>query len=378
MSCAQSASAAGTASSSDAPATRRIASPKDSPPSPAARSMASKRSMQTAELPAIDFDPAAADQLQAVHPFEQRLDLGRAQALAVERELHVEIEQRVHPERGRRTGADDGSCLWSRRPAGLPVSRRAHHDPGRLELVMVLEQAPRVCRRPAQRVIDLARVDHLAQPVALLGGALHRQQQRQQLRFAPAIRVFRQRVLERQVLGLAVRRQARRVGRHERERRLRVLAVLRQVEVHASDQIPRRMARLEKLLQRLPGGRQFAAQSAVELSPQRDQDLPREVFRARHRRHVGNHRLERGGIGRTDRDGPVGGGRAQRGHVTRSKLAPPRERRGQDGADFRCAQVQQPVPGAGFEGRCDAIVKLGRQWGQRCVRLQSEMAVRGH
>ena len=40
--------------------------------------------------------------------------------------------------------------------------------------------------------------------------------------------------------------------------------------------------------------------------------------------------------------------------------------------------MQQAVPGAGFEGRCDAIVKLGRQWGQRCVRLQSEMAVRGH
>ena len=36
------------------------------------------------------------------------------------------------------------------------------------------------CGRPAQRVIDLAGVDHRLQPAALLGGALHRHQQRQQ------------------------------------------------------------------------------------------------------------------------------------------------------------------------------------------------------
>ena len=47
------------------------------------------------ELVAIHLYPAPANQLQAVGPFEQRPDISRTERLAIERDLHAEIEQRI-------------------------------------------------------------------------------------------------------------------------------------------------------------------------------------------------------------------------------------------------------------------------------------------
>ena len=60
-----------------------------------------------------------------------------------------------------------------------------------------------------------------------------------------------QRLRQRQMLRLAMRRQARGVGGEKGERRFRVLAIFRQIEMHPADQIPGRMTRLEKILQRV-------------------------------------------------------------------------------------------------------------------------------
>jgi hypothetical protein len=53
-----------------------------------------------------------------------------------------------------------------------------------------------------------------------------------------------------QVLRLRCRREARRAGGEEGDRRLVIVSVLRQIEMHTSNQIPRRMAKLEERLRR--------------------------------------------------------------------------------------------------------------------------------
>ena len=197
----------------------------------------------------IHLHPVAANQLQAIAARQQRAHLGGGKAFAVERHFHLKIEQRVLAEQRGRAGADPRR---DRGPGWLPArpgARRAHHDAGRSELGHVGEELPGVAARPAQGVINLALCHHLLQPGAFGRGALHRHQQRQQLRFAPAIRKFFERARQRQVLRLAVRRQASRVSGEKCERRVRVFAVLGQIEMHAPDLIPRRVARLEKFLQ---------------------------------------------------------------------------------------------------------------------------------
>ena len=106
------------------------------------------------------------------------------------------------------------------------------------------------CGRPAQRMKDLAGIDHRLQPGALLGGALDRHQQRQQALAVLRAGIFLQGLAERQMLRLGLRRQPRRVGRQERERGVLVLPVLGEIEMHASDQVPGGMPRLEEFLHR--------------------------------------------------------------------------------------------------------------------------------
>ena len=82
----------------------------------------------------------------------------------------------------------------------------------------------------------------------MLSGALDGHQQRQQ-----AFAVFRTGVLlqglaERQMLGLGRSRKSGRVGCKKREWGILVPPILREVEMHASNQVPGRMTALEKLL----------------------------------------------------------------------------------------------------------------------------------
>ena len=128
----------------------------------------------------------------------------------------------------------------------------------------VLQELQRLRRAPAQRVVDLARIDHGLQPGACLGRALHRHQQRQQALAVARAGVLLQRLAERQMLRLAFGRKPRRVGRQERERRLLVLAVLGEIEVHAADQVPGRMAALEELLHGEPGLGQLGIEGRVD------------------------------------------------------------------------------------------------------------------
>ena len=103
---------------------------------------------------------------------------------------------------------------------------------------------------PAQRMEDLARVDHGFQPRADFGRALNGQEQRQQAILVRCSGVFAQRLAERKMLGFGVGGKPGGVGGEKREGSLFILAVFGEIEVHAAHQVPRGVAALEEVLDR--------------------------------------------------------------------------------------------------------------------------------
>jgi hypothetical protein len=153
------------------------------------------------------------------------------------------------------------------------------------------------------------------------------------------------------VLRLAVRRQPAGVGGQEGERRLLVLAVLGQVEVHPADHVPGRVELLEELGHRGLRLGALALECLLEIAPQRGQHLTRQVLRPRHDRRRGGQRLQLR-VGRRRHLGSPAvhiGNRAQAGDVARAELAPVRERGRQGLSNLAGAQPEEAVPGAAGE-----------------------------
>ncbi len=190
---------------------------------------------------AVHLDPLAANEREPIGAGQDLLHVTRAQALAVESDLHAKVEQGILAQRSRCLRPDGGRHL---RPGGAPAPPRrghANHHAGTLQLRHVTQKLKCLARRPAQRVKDLARIDRLSQPRAGFRRALDRQQERQQLLLAARARVRAQGLPERQVLGLAVGREPVGVSREKGERRRFVLAILGEVEVDLAHDVPGRM-----------------------------------------------------------------------------------------------------------------------------------------
>ncbi len=252
-----------------APASRRMASPNDKPVGGGPALDRLELIERPAQSLTIDFDPLAADEGEPVGLREQALDLGRRQRLAVERHLHAEVEQRIEPELRGRAAADRRLHLRARGPVHAPARRHAHDHAGAFQRGSVPQELQRLLRAPAQRMKDLAGIDHRLQPAALLGGALDRHQQRQQALAVPRAGIFLQGLAERQMLRLGRGREPRRVGRQKGERSLFVLPVLGEIEMHAPDQIPGGMTGLEEFLNRDCLASASSASNAASMSRQR-------------------------------------------------------------------------------------------------------------
>src|SRR5262249_53729294 len=80
--------------------------------------------------------------------------------------------------------------------------------------------------------------------------------------------VLFQSLAERQVLGLALRRQPARVRGQKGERCVRVLAVLGQVEVDAADEVPRRVEGFQEIGQGDACGAELLVERGVDGVPQ--------------------------------------------------------------------------------------------------------------
>ena len=101
-------------------------------------------------------------------------------------------------------------------------------------------------RLPPQRVENLARIDHGLQPRAASDARCtgRSSDSRRSLLAAPAYSP--QSLPQRKMLRLGVRRQPRGISRQKSEGRCFVLAVFGQVEVHAADKVPRRVAAFQE------------------------------------------------------------------------------------------------------------------------------------
>ena len=127
-----------------------------------------------------------------------------------------------------------------------------------LQLGHIVQQGQRLTGAPAQRLENLAAVDEVFQPKAVLASALQRRQQGQQALPVGSGGVFAQRLAQRPVLCLALRRQPGGVGGEQGEGILLVLAVLGQMNVNAADEVPGRVARLQAGVERLSRSLQFS------------------------------------------------------------------------------------------------------------------------
>ena len=98
---------------------------------------------------------------------QKLLDLGFRKAFALERHLHPEVEQRVHPELRWRIAADRRFHLRACGAVHAPTRWHPHDHPGAFERGNILQELQSLLRAPAQRVKDLAGIDHRLQPGAI-------------------------------------------------------------------------------------------------------------------------------------------------------------------------------------------------------------------
>jgi hypothetical protein len=280
-----------------------------------------------------------------------------------------------------------------RQAAGTRTTTPARSSAATSERRDVAEEPERLGGRPAQRVKELARVHHLAQPRAPLGGALDREEEREQPFAVARAGVLAQRLAERQVLRRAVGREAGRVGGEEGERRVRVARGLGEVEVHAADDVPRRMELLEQPFHREAARREPLGERRVDRAPKRRERVGRDVLAARHRRRAEGERGELGRVGwrwrvvRRRAGGTagigtvgvavVGGVGGDTAHVAGAELPPVAKRRWERRTHLRAAELQESVAGAGAEGVGQAPGEGGVELRRVVVGDEQEVAVRG-
>ena len=233
---------------------------------------------------------------------------------------------------------------------------------------------------------DLAPIDHFTQPRAVFPRALYRHEQRQQPPLVLRARVFAQRLPERQMLRPGVRREPRGVGREKGERGFCVLAVFGEIEVHPADQVPGRIARFQKILERASELRELRPKCRIDFLPQGAQHPGVQIFRAGHRRRVRHQRFEFfrrwGRYCRGVTAGFLCGAFgsvlrcAHCGDIARAELAPPGKERRQRRAHFARAELQQAVARAAREGCLDALRQLFCERGGVLLRSENQVAVR--
>ena len=154
---------------------------------------------------AADFHPLTAQEPQAVGARQQRVDLVGGERGAIQRDAHIEIEQRFRADTRRRLGPDRRGRPRARRPAAAPGRRQPHDHARRLQRRNILQELIRLGGGPPERMKDVAGVHHLLQPAARLGGALDRDEQRQEPGLVPGARILFERAPERRMQRLAPR-----------------------------------------------------------------------------------------------------------------------------------------------------------------------------
>ncbi len=234
----------------------------------------------------VDLDPFAAEQHEAVGRGEKVRYFRGRQRLAVEGDGDVEIQHLARADEGGSFGADGRLDPWPAGPGVGPAGGHSQDEARRLQRRRVAEQARRLHRGPAERVENLAALDDFLEPAAGFARTVHRLQQFEQFRLGARVGIFAQRCAEWGVTQRAVRGDAGNVGRQKRERALRVLAVLREIEMHAPDMTPAAVACGEEGVEIEAAGRKLRLKGLRKFAPKRGERGGVEIFAAAHRRRV--------------------------------------------------------------------------------------------
>ena len=144
--------------------------------------------------------------------------------------------------------------------------------------------------------------------------------------------------------------------------------------MYAANQIPDRISCLEEFLERVLRCDQLIAHGGIEINPKRGQHFSRQILHTSHRRGVGDQGIEDLVVGCGDGVALACG--AQRHHIARGKIAPPRPGRRQNAADFSGPEMQQTMPGTKGEGLGETLGKRGRQGWCVGIRRHQQAAVR--
>ena len=197
--------------------------------------------------------------------------------------------------------------------------------------------------RPAERVKDLTRIDEGLQPRTGLRRSLHGKEQRQQTVLVCRSGIFAKSLPQWEMLSLRIRRQPRGVGGQKSERRIRIFAVLGQIEVHPADQVPRRVPALQEFLYPALRLRQFDAECGIQFLPEGTKDLRAQILRASHRRGSQNQPVQLRGGRRRDRHFPRRGigirVRTKGGHVPCAEFSPVGEDRRNRASGFSRSEL---------------------------------------
>ena len=182
------------------------------------------------------------------------------------------------------------------------------------------------------------------------------------------------------MLSLRLRGQARRISGEEGEWRLRILAVLGQVEMHPAYQIPDRVAALEKFLQGTVRFSELCLEGLAHTAPQRSKNLGGEIFCACHNwRRVCQPGQFRGIVRRRpDRRAVFVSalGSAKRGDKPGAEIPPPGKDRRENRPCVVYAKREEAVSASPCEGALEAFGPVCIQNAAVIGFYQSQNAVR--
>ncbi len=308
-----------------------------------------------AELVPVELDPLPPHEGEPLGAGEDLAPLGLGDGLAIERQGDREVEEGVEPQGGGRLAADGDADLEPPGPIRPPPVGHPDDDTRRLEGRHILEEPVGLARRPGQGLEDVSRVHQLLEERAARGGAVDGSEQGQERRPVPG------KVPERLAEGLMLRpglaREPGRVGGEKGEWMVAVVLVLRQVEVHAPDEVPDRVLCPEVGLDASRVAADLVAEECLELRPPRREPGDVDVLGAGQRRRLAREPVQLAGR----RDGDV--------HLCASLLdvadaaepgdeepreVPEESQRGRKlGRDLDGAQVKEPGGRPAGEGRHD-------------------------
>ena len=191
--------------------------------------------------------------------------LGWAELLVAQRELHLEVEHRVEAELALCLPADVD--FHARTGPLLPPVGQADQHAALLQDRHVVQEPVSLPRRPRQRLVDVAGIHQFLDQRALLRGELDGREQLDERLLVSRAGVLAQGLAQRLILHPPTPGHAGGIRGQEGKRAGRIAAVLRQVKTDPAHLMPLRRPLLQEPRQPALGRGHLAAHPGVQVVP---------------------------------------------------------------------------------------------------------------